>query len=182
MCWLNKCGHRDWQKLYMTKGWWIAHFRVCRPIFLISSVCWSMWQICKINWIAISFFFLFFFCLINLIIIFSTFLRIISNSYKIEFKKKRKRKSFSLIVLKMQLRKNAVMIKMQLRKNAVVIKTTESTRRKESWTTEFTRRKESWKQNDSTWLKVIGTWDSKHVRIISKCTAVILRVSWLRVS
>ena len=92
MCWLNKCGHCDWQKLYLTKWWWIAHFRVCRPIFLISSMCWSMWQICKINWIAISFFFFFFFCLIHLIIIFSSFLRIISNSCKIEFKKKKKKK------------------------------------------------------------------------------------------
>ena len=35
-------------------------------------------------------------------------------------------------VLKMQLRKNAVMIKLQLRKNALVMKTTETTRRKES--------------------------------------------------
>ena len=50
------------------------------------------------------------------------------------------------ILLKMQLRKKAVMIKMQLRKNAVVTKTTESA----SWTTEFVRRKESWKQNGST--------------------------------
>ena len=70
----------------------LEYFRACRPIFLISSV----WQICKINWIAISFSFLFlFFCLIHLIIIFSSFLIIISNSCKIEFKKKKKKKLFS---------------------------------------------------------------------------------------